>query len=112
MYPCSRLRVRLQLPWFFVANNLSPGGEMGQARLPHNCALFQEGGVWILRTNEDLIGSVDGERGSWRNLARIGIATGPEALTERDAQHLARRYLLSQLPPGSEAQRSQQTVAE
>ncbi len=85
---------------------------MGQPRLPHNCALFQEGGVWILRINEDLTGLRDGERGYWRNLARIGPATGPEALTQREAQHLARRYLLSQLPPGSEAQRSQLTVAE
>jgi integrase len=85
---------------------------MGQARLPHNYALIKEGGVWILRKNEDLIGQRDGERGPWRNLARIGFATGSAALTERDAQHLARRYLLSQLSPGSEAQRSQLTVAE
>jgi integrase len=85
---------------------------MGQARLPHNCALFQEGGVWILRSNGGLIGLRDAERGSWRNLARIGSATGPEGLTERDAQHLARRYLLSQLQPSAEAQRSQITIAE
>jgi integrase len=85
---------------------------MVQARLPHNCALFQEGGLWILRSNDDSIGLRDSGHASWRNLARIGPATGPKSLSERDARLLARRFLQSQLQPDAETHRSEITVAE
>jgi integrase len=85
---------------------------MDQIRLPHNCALFQQGEVWLLRSNDGALGSRDAGSAPGRNLIRIGSATGPEALKERVVQHLARRYLLSQLPPGALAKRSQTTIAE
>ena len=85
---------------------------MDPVRLPHYCALNQEGESWILRWREEAIGLEVTDQSSSRGQARIGNAIGPDAITESDARRLARRYLLSHLSPSIKARRATITVSE
>ena len=85
---------------------------MDPVRLPRQCALFQEGGFWILRWTEEAIGLPVTGHALSRNLTRIGAASGPDAVPESEALRLARRFLLSRRPPGTQANRALITIAE
>ena len=83
---------------------------MEPCRLPHDTALNEVGGYWILRWWGDLF---EGARhSSSGNLARIASTTGPESLTQSDAVRIARRYLLSRLSPKTQATRALMTITE
>ena len=85
---------------------------MGHFRLPQNTLLSAERGSWTLRWNDQLIGLCGSAHDSSQKLTRIGPVTGPKAMSELEARRLARRYLLSRLPPGELGKRSLATFAE
>lgn len=85
---------------------------MGHVRLPRNTTLSAERGSWVLRWSEELIGMVGTAHESSQKLTTIGSTNGPEVIGELEARRLARRYLLSRMPPGEAARRSLTTIAE
>ena len=85
---------------------------MDPVRLPRNVTLSESDGVWTLCWDGRALGLTDAAHDPQPSLTRIGAASGADALTEIEARRLARRYLLSQLPPGAQARRSQLTLAE
>jgi integrase len=85
---------------------------MDKVKLPHNCALFQEGGFWILRWADDLMGVRNSESALSCTQVRIGPAASPEGLTESDAQRLARRHLLFLLRSSERKKRFEMTISE
>jgi len=85
---------------------------MDPVRLPRSTTLSADGDSWILRWDEHVIGLSGSAHDPRRGLARIGPAVGSNALTQIEARRLARRYLLSLLPPEAQAERSQMTLAE
>jgi len=84
---------------------------MDHFRLPRGVTLSAEGDVWTLCWDEHAIGLDDSEKGAPRS-ARVGSAAGTDALSEVEARRQARRYLLSQVPAGVRALRSQVTFTE
>jgi integrase len=85
---------------------------MDPIRLPRQCTLFQERGFWMLRWKEEAIGLRSTGKIDSCNQKRIGSATGPDALSESDARRLSRRFLISKLPPGTQAGRALMTISE
>ena len=85
---------------------------MDPVRLPRSSTLAAEGGYWQLCWNEHVIGLRGSARSSPPSQTRIAPATGPGARTEIDARRLAQRYLVSKLPSGVLAERSQMTVTD
>ena len=86
---------------------------MDPLKLPHGCVLFEQGGVWILRCNEGIAfgNYVTGDTSCPRQTV-IAATAGSKALSESEARHVARRYLLRQMLPATRTTQSQMTVLE
>src|SRR5258708_7690240 len=74
--------------------------ELARGRLKQKGDLFNQGGMWKLRWQEDKIGP-DGEltRG-WSRAVHIGPSAGPGKLTEKEARRLGWENFLSKLDAG------------
>jgi integrase len=85
---------------------------MEPVRIPRHTTLSEEGGYWILRWSGDLFDLCGIRHPDSGNQARIGSASGANALSEGDALRISRRYLLSRLSPAAQANRALMTIAE
>jgi integrase len=85
---------------------------MDQGRLPENFKLYLEGESWKMRLCEDAPAAPGYETAHLPEEMRIGPATGPRGLTEKDAQRIASNILLTLLQEKTQEQLSKMTIAE
>lgn len=85
---------------------------MNQDTLPGNSDLYEEDGFWKLRCYERPIDAHDSGKRYLPGSASVGPVSGPEGLTEREAQRIVWKNLLSCMQQEALEQQSQMTIAE
>src|ERR1035438_8935227 len=91
---------------------MSIGREMDDLNLPLHGKIFQEGDFWNLSWSDGSCEPGGCGRSQLPEPVRIGLAKGPEGLSEQEAQQTAWEYIVSRLQRNTREKQPQMTIAE